>query len=180
MQLTKATLAALALLAISQTVAAASSNLKSTDTPDILVGGLAVETGTHSGPVLNGKSTVYAKNATSYQNGLCVFKVNYLVHNDSPIKPGTFFTKMTYNNTLGNNSFTSLPATNIKNFTWPVKLKPGKNIIKVHADHQNAIAENNEANNHLTKTVTVIGDCRPIVKTKKPNSTQHGQVKKLK
>ncbi len=165
MSYTKATIAAVTLFALSQTAVAA-GNFQSNETADILVGGLAIETGTHSGPVLNGTSTVYAKNASSYENGLCVFNTNYLIHNDSSVKVGTFLTRMTYNGKLGNNSYTILPATNIKNFAWPVKLKPGKNVIKVHADHQNAILENNEINNHLTKTVTVVGQCRPL--TKKP------------
>lgn len=159
MTTSKAIIATLGLLSVIQTAVAAPP-IQSNVTPDILVGGLAVETGTHSGPVLNGKSIVYAKNARSYQSGLCTFKVNFSVYNDSTVKPGQFVTTMSYNNHPNViNDYTVLNAAGIKNYEWLVQLKPGNNTIKVHADQQNNIQESNELNNRLTKHVKVIGQC---------------------
>ena len=162
MILSKKIITVLSILSISQFSFAGPNDIGSNATPDILVGGLKVQTGTHSGSVLNGLSTVYAKNAHSYQNGLCLFKINFSVYNDSPIKPGTFVTTMSYNqhpNVI--NDYTVLSAANIKTYQWLVHLKPGKNIIKVHADQQNSVHESNELNNRLTKRVKVIDQCIP-------------------
>ncbi len=160
MTLSKVLITTLGLLSFIQAATAAPNDVQSNVTPDILVGGLAVETGTHSGSVLNGKSTVYAKNARSYQSGLCTFKVNFSVYNDSTVKPGQFVTTMSYNNHPNViNSYTILNAAGIKTYEWLVHLKPGNNTIKVHADQQNNIHESNELNNRLTKRVKVIGQC---------------------
>lgn len=156
------TMTTLGLMALAQTALSAPNTFQSNDRPDILVGGLSVETGTHSGPVLNGNSTVYAKNARSYADGLCRFKVNFLIHNDSAINPEKpFVTTMTYNNILANNQLTSLPASNIKNLEWLVELRPGNNTIEVRADQQNVIIESDETNNRLIKRIKVIGQCAP-------------------
>lgn len=160
MTTSKLIITTLGLLSIMQTAVAAPGTVQSNVTPDILVGGLAVETGTHSGPVLNGSSTVNAKNARSYQNGLCTFKVNFSVYNDSTVEPGQFLTTMSYNNQPNViNSYTVLNAAGIKNYEWLVQLKPGNNTIKVLADQQNNIEESNELNNRLTKRIKVIGRC---------------------
>lgn len=160
MTISKAIITAFSILSISQMAFAGPNEVKSNATPDILVGGLKVETGTHSGSILNGSSTVYAKNARSFNNGLCTFKINFSIYNDSPVKPGTFITTMGYNNNPSViNDYTTLPSTNIKTYEWLVHLKPGKNTIKVHADQQNTIHESNELNNRLTKHVNVIGQC---------------------
>lgn len=150
----------ISIFCITQVSFADPKGIGSNATPDILVGGLQVETGTHSGSVLNGSSTVYAKNARSYQGGLCTFKVNFSVYNDSPVKPDTFVTTMSYNqhpNVI--NSYTVLSSANIKNYEWLVQLNPGDNTIQVHADQQNNIDESNELNNKLTKRIKVIGQC---------------------
>jgi len=162
---------AVSIALIAQNVIAAPTSIQSNETPDILVGGLAIKTGTHTGSVLNGSSIVYAKNARSYNGGLCTFEVNFSIYNDSPIKPEAFVTTMDYNNQPAViNTYTYLPTTNIKNYKWLVHLRPGNNIIKVHADQQNTVHENNEKNNRLTKKIRVIGQCNP--EKKKLSATQ--------
>ena len=160
MTISKTIITIFSILCITQVSFAGPKDIGSNATPDILVGGLEVETGTHSGSVLNGSSTVYAKNAHSYQGGLCTFKINFSIYNDSPVKPDTFVTTMSYNqhpNVI--NSYTVLSSANIKNYEWQVQLNPGDNTIHVHADQQNNIDESNELNNKLTKRIKVIGQC---------------------
>ena len=160
MTLSKVTITTLAIFGLVQTVVAAPNTIQSNATPDILVGGLAIETGNHTGPILNGSSTVYAKNAQSYQSGLCVFKINFSVYNDSDVNPGQFITTMGYNNQPSViNSYTILNSAGIKTYQSLVQLSPGNNTISVHADQQNTVQETNELNNRLTKRVKVIGEC---------------------
>ena len=160
MTYSKTIIALFILASFSQFSVAEPGGILSNVTPDILVGGLNIESGNHTGPILNGSSMVHAKNARSYNSGLCTFKVSFSIYNDSGVKPGQFVTTMSYNehpNVI--NDYTVLSAANIKTYQWLVQLKPGKNTIRVHADQQNDIQETNELNNRLTKRVIVIGQC---------------------
>jgi len=159
MIISKTIIAAIGVLSLSQ-AAFAGPVLNSNVTSDIMANGLKVDTSTNiSGTVLNGKSTVYAKNAIRHHNGLCAYTGNFIIYNDSNVNPGTFLTTMHANGAPIVHSNTTLGITNIKSFDFTVYLKPGKNKLIVKADAQNVINESNEKNNRLIKYVNVVGNC---------------------
>lgn len=161
MTLSKAIITSLGLFSLMQTATAAPTEIQSNVTPDVLVSGLSIQTEQNfTGEPRNGKSTVYAKNAHSYVNGLCAFKGNFLVYNDSAVKPSQFMTSVSYNNAPLFVHNTNLDNAGIKSHPFTIYLQAGNNnVIKVHADQQNNIQETNEMNNHLTRRVNVIGKC---------------------
>jgi hypothetical protein len=122
-----------------------------------------------------GMTTLNARDALRYENGVCLFDLTYSIENKGQVKSAPFKYHLTQDRVLINqHQNIILAAGQSDNFYKTIGLKTGMNTLRIDVDPNKKVAESNENNNHLVKQYNVIGRCddaKPLGLQTKPSAT---------
>lgn len=126
-----------------------------TSDPAVTVGTQAAQWG--------GIVAVNAAEARRMHDGVCDFIIRHTAHNNGASATGPFGRRWTNSNVPGNwdMSYPSIPANGTLERVDTLPLKPGRNVLYLTLDSDNAVAETNENNNLFRVAVDVSGACEP-------------------
>lgn len=144
---------------------------------------------TFQGVLLNGNfvpggpiNEVDASTAKGYQNGKCLFDLEYNLKNKGDVKTQPVFKVILKNGptTIKTHNLLSLDANSGKILGFSgVELSPGLNKLGLYADSDNVVNESNESNNYRKTLIKIKGSCSGSVgildnpnKLQQPNGEQ--------
>lgn len=104
---------------------------------------------------------VSAAESRIVRNGMCEFAVRHVVRNAGAGAAGAFHRRWTNSNVAGNwdDSYPPIPAGGAVERVDTLPLKPGRNVLYLRLDPNDAVAESDENNNLNRIAIDLSGEC---------------------